>query len=75
MGANHQGQLGLSSTPTYTSTPILLNSSSSIGNGTIVGVACGNLHSMVVVRQVDGEIQFWGFGSNDYGQLGCLKHN
>jgi autotransporter-associated beta strand protein len=64
-GANGSGQLGNSNT-TGTSVPVLVSQSGVLNGKTVVGLAAGSMHSLVVAS--DGTIAAW--GANADGRLG-----
>jgi alpha-tubulin suppressor-like RCC1 family protein len=64
-GANLSGQLGNGST-TSSSVPVLVDRSGVLKNKTVVAVAAGGVHSLVLCS--DGTLAAWGLNSS--GQLG-----
>jgi len=39
----------------------------------VVGVSAGAFHSLAVVEREDGAHEIWGWGDNNFGQLGCIE--
>ncbi len=64
-GLNSSGQLGVGST-TNRSLPVSVDVSGALKNKTVVSVAAGYNHALVICS--DGTLISW--GNNDYGQLG-----